>query len=179
MFLEQPVEDYCNNILFLPDEEIDETGLRALNDTFLLPAGLSLEVVNLHNNSGSEADVINYPSPDNVAEGGIYNSGNQPTVRLLFTPGHYDIIYKIRDEPLTVARAMVSEHSVFGLMPHDELFRLIPQAFIDGLRLAPQEHAQRIRAPQQERTSNRIQLGPDIEPGPLGKLYQSHRCCDL
>lgn len=86
MFIEEGVDDYCNKVLMLPDEEIEESGLRALNDILINPAGLSLEVLILHDNPGTDVDVSEYPPPAEPAHGGLFSSDKMPTVRLLFTP---------------------------------------------------------------------------------------------
>lgn len=85
-FLELPLETYCSSVIELPEQEIEEHGLRALCDALLAPAGIGLEVINLHNNPGQIADTNTYHTPPHPPHGGPFNEFNTPMVRLLFTP---------------------------------------------------------------------------------------------
>lgn len=112
LYLEVPLEDYCNNVIEGIDREIEELGIRALTDLLLSPAGYGLEVINLHDNPGSQVDVIPYAEANKSTFYGAFSAANPPVVRLFFYPcvqllaclsladryrTHYDIIYKAKE----------------------------------------------------------------------------------
>ncbi|KAK4495406.1 hypothetical protein PRZ48_013737 [Zasmidium cellare] len=90
--LGQTVDQYCNQSVLPMAAEIDHVGLVALKDALLSPAGMSLEVLYLDRSEGSEVTMHRF---DPVNAGG-YTIGS---VRLLYRPGHYDLLYKPEDLP--------------------------------------------------------------------------------
>ncbi|EXJ77644.1 hypothetical protein A1O3_09872 [Capronia epimyces CBS 606.96] len=91
-FLEMPVSQYCLTRIDPANQEIDHIGLQALTDAVIAPAYIALEVSYLDRSTGSEVT----PHPF------VLNSQNWPTIRLIYRPGHYDIIYKDDDKPIQV-----------------------------------------------------------------------------
>lgn len=87
-FLEMPIEQYRVARIDPTNQEIDQMGLQALTDAVLRPANFGLVVIYLDRSVVSEANAHTF------AEG-------EPTIRLLYRPGHYDIIYK-HNQPLQV-----------------------------------------------------------------------------
>ncbi|EME38717.1 hypothetical protein DOTSEDRAFT_75461 [Dothistroma septosporum NZE10] len=86
------VEEYCKNQIEPMAAEIDHVGLVALKDALLSPAGISLEVLYLDRSEGSEVTMHRF----DPVNGGGYAIGR---VRLLYRPGHYDLLYKPEDLP--------------------------------------------------------------------------------
>ncbi|KAF2486057.1 peptidase C65 Otubain-domain-containing protein [Neohortaea acidophila] len=109
--LEQTVEEYCNASVMPTSAEIENVGLSALKDTFLSPAGITLEVLYLDRSEGSEVNMHRF-SP--VNHGGF----DVGTVRLLYRPGHYDLLYKLQDLPH--AAASVSTYLQIASQTHRE-----------------------------------------------------------
>ncbi|KAF2206943.1 hypothetical protein CERZMDRAFT_52163 [Cercospora zeae-maydis SCOH1-5] len=90
--LGQTVENYCTTQVLPVSAEIDNVALSALKDVLLSPAGILLEVLYLDRSEGSEVTMHRF---DPVASGGF----TLGSVRLLYRPGHYDILYKQEDLP--------------------------------------------------------------------------------
>jgi len=90
-FLEMPISEYRVARIDPSNQEIDQIGLQALTDAIISPAGFALEVLYLDRSYGEE--VTPHPFSENMQ--------NAPTIRLLYRPGHYDIIYKTT-QPLQV-----------------------------------------------------------------------------
>lgn len=78
------VDDYRIRRIDPTNEEIDQIGLQVLTDAVIRPAGLGLEVLYLDRSTGDVVTPHNF-TPDN---------GNAPVIKLLYRPGHYDIIYQ-------------------------------------------------------------------------------------
>lgn len=83
-FLEMPIAEYRVARIDPSNQEIDQIGLQALTDAVISPAGFTLEVLYLDRSYGDEV------TPHSFSE----NMQGAPTIRLLYRPGHYDIIYK-------------------------------------------------------------------------------------
>ncbi|KAJ9248341.1 hypothetical protein DTO212C5_149 [Paecilomyces variotii] len=83
-FLSMPLDSYCATRVETVKTEIDEVGLQALVDGVIEGSGFAVEILYLDR---SEGDAVtphvltpNRPSP--------------ATIRLLYRPGHYDLIYR-------------------------------------------------------------------------------------
>ncbi|GAB7359809.1 hypothetical protein MBLNU230_g6978t1 [Neophaeotheca triangularis] len=87
--LGETIDEYCNNRIMPINSEIEHVGLSALKDVLLSPAGIALEVLYLDRSSGDEASLHRFDA----------HGYNLAFVRLLYRPGHYDIIYKPEDVP--------------------------------------------------------------------------------
>ncbi|KIX04933.1 uncharacterized protein Z518_05804 [Rhinocladiella mackenziei CBS 650.93] len=90
-FLEMPVAQYCLTRIDPANQEIDHIGLQALTDAVIAPAYIALEVSYLDRSTGDEVTPHQF----------VLNSQGWPTIRLIYRPGHYDIIYK-DDKPIQV-----------------------------------------------------------------------------
>lgn len=83
-FLEMTVGEYRVARIDPTNQEIDQIGLQVLTDAVINAAGFALEVLYLDRSIGEEVTPHPFvPDPD-----------GKPTIRLLYRPGHYDIIYK-------------------------------------------------------------------------------------
>ncbi|KAB8356699.1 hypothetical protein FH972_024275 [Carpinus fangiana] len=80
------LEQYCGEEIDTLDREIDEIGTSALYDVMLRPAGIGLEVYNLHTNPGEDVDLARKHDPSPTRLGGEYTPLNPPVIRLLFRP---------------------------------------------------------------------------------------------
>lgn len=104
------MDEYCNASVMPITSEIDHVGLSALKDVFLSPAGITLEVNYLDRSEGDEVTMHRF-SP--VNHGG-YDIG---IVRLLYRPGHYDLLYMPQDLP----QLPVTTYLQYASQPHQEL----------------------------------------------------------
>lgn len=83
-FLEMTVDEYCMTRIDPAQQEIDQIGLQALTDAVISQAGFGLEVLYLDRSSGDEVTPHSFTQSMEAL----------PVIRLLYRPGHYDIIYK-------------------------------------------------------------------------------------
>lgn len=83
-FLEMSVAEYRVARIDPTNQEIDQIGLQVLTDAVINAAGFALEVLYLDRSMGEEVTPHQFVQ---LADG-------KPTIRLLYRPGHYDIIYK-------------------------------------------------------------------------------------
>lgn len=88
--LGQTVSDYCDQSVMPSTSEIDNVSLSALKDVLLSPAGISLEILYLDRSEGDEVTLHRF---DPVNCSGV----RMGSIRLLYRPGHYDILYKAED----------------------------------------------------------------------------------
>lgn len=84
-FLPMPLDQYCSSRIDPVKTEIDEVGLQALIDGVIEGSGFGVEILYLDR---SEGDVV---TPHQLSS----NSSNGATIRLLYRPGHYDILYPV------------------------------------------------------------------------------------
>ncbi|KGO40239.1 Ovarian tumor, otubain [Penicillium expansum] len=84
-FLPMPLNQYCSSRIDPVKTEIDEVGLQALIDGVIEGSGFGVEILYLDR---SEGDVV---TPHQLSS----NSPNGATIRLLYRPGHYDILYPV------------------------------------------------------------------------------------
>ncbi|CAG7971395.1 unnamed protein product [Penicillium nalgiovense] len=90
-FLPMPLNQYCSSRIDPVKTEIDEVGLQALIDGVIEGSGFGVEILYLDR---SEGDVV---TPHQLSS----NNPSGATIRLLYRPGHYDILYPV--EPLNMA----------------------------------------------------------------------------
>ncbi|KAK4539840.1 hypothetical protein LTR36_010301 [Oleoguttula mirabilis] len=95
--LGQTVDQYCDHHVMPIGSEIDNVSLSALKDVLLSSAGIALEVLYLDRTEGGEVNMHRF---DPVNPQGGLTIG---TIRLLYRPGHYDILYKAEDLPPAIA----------------------------------------------------------------------------
>ncbi|KAJ5530659.1 Ovarian tumor otubain [Penicillium freii] len=84
-FLPMPLDQYCSSRIDPVKTEIDEVGLQALIDGVIEGSGFGVEILYLDR---SEGDVV---TPHQLSS----NSPNGATIRLLYRPGHYDLLYPV------------------------------------------------------------------------------------
>ncbi|KAJ5692386.1 Ovarian tumor otubain [Penicillium macrosclerotiorum] len=83
-FLSLPLIKYCETRVETVRTEIDEVGLQALVDGVIDAAGFGVEILYLDRSEG-EAVTPHQLSP---------NRPSGATIRLLYRPGHYDLLYR-------------------------------------------------------------------------------------
>ncbi|CAG8002094.1 unnamed protein product [Penicillium salamii] len=91
-FLPMPVDQYCSTRIDPVKTEIDEVGLQALIHGVIEGSGFGVEILYLDR---SEGDAV---TPHQLTT----SCPNGATLRLLYRPGHYDILYQA-DSNLNVA----------------------------------------------------------------------------
>ncbi|KAK3670729.1 hypothetical protein LTR78_009421 [Recurvomyces mirabilis] len=109
--LDKTVDQYCDDSILPMDSEIENVSLSALKDVLLSPAGMALEVLYLDRTEGGEVNMHRF-DPVNPRDGVAIG-----TIRLLYRPGHYDILYKAEDLPYVVEPITYLN---FGSQPHQE-----------------------------------------------------------
>ncbi|RMD40879.1 hypothetical protein DV735_g4225, partial [Chaetothyriales sp. CBS 134920] len=82
-FLEMPLHEYRQLRIDPANQEIDQIGLQALTTGVIAPGGISVEVLYLDRSAGDQV------TPHNFAP----HIAPLATIRLLYRPGHYDLIY--------------------------------------------------------------------------------------
>ena len=102
-FLEMPLNDYRQARIDPTNQEIDQIGLQALTSGVIAPGGIGVEVLYLDRSAGDEVTPHQF-----VDDGQI-----RPTIRLLYRPGHYDIVYK-HGKPITVMLSTNSQSQYIG-----------------------------------------------------------------
>ncbi|OCT52005.1 ubiquitin thioesterase OTUB1, variant 1 [Cladophialophora carrionii] len=89
-FLEMSVQQYRLTRIDPSNQEIDHVGLQALTDAVIAPAYIAVEVSYLDRSTGDEVTAYQF----------VDNAKGWPTIRLIYRPGHYDIIYKDDHRPV-------------------------------------------------------------------------------
>ncbi|KAJ5623116.1 hypothetical protein N7490_011721 [Penicillium lividum] len=79
-----PLDSYCASRIDTVRTEIDEVGLQALVDGVIEGAGFGVEILYLDR---SEGDAV---TPHQLSP----NRPSEATIRLLYRPGHYDLLYR-------------------------------------------------------------------------------------
>ncbi|KAL8936521.1 MAG: hypothetical protein Q9211_004146 [Gyalolechia sp. 1 TL-2023] len=88
------VDQYCGSHIEPYAVEMDHIGLQACYDAILRPAGIALQVLYLDRTAGDQVTELNWRSEPSDPSS---TYGATPTVRLLYRPGHYDILYRPED----------------------------------------------------------------------------------
>ena len=70
------VEEYCDQCIMAHGSELEDTGVSALTDALLKPAGIHLELIYLDRSEGGEANVHHWGPTASTAA----------TMRLLYRP---------------------------------------------------------------------------------------------
>jgi ubiquitin thioesterase protein OTUB1 len=104
------VDSYCRESIDPYQVEIEHLGMNALIDALILPAGMSVEVIYLDRSAGDE---VNEHVFQQLGNDNLPTTPNAPTFRLLYRPGHYDILYKIED-----VAPVISQPQATDLTPH-------------------------------------------------------------
>ncbi|KAJ5555092.1 hypothetical protein N7535_007537 [Penicillium sp. DV-2018c] len=108
-FLHMPLDSYCATRIDPVKTEIDEIGLQALVDCVIDGSGFGVEILYLDR---SEGDVV---TPHQLSS----NRPDDATIRLLYRPGHYDILYPANNHlnmaPIVnLQYGMTSDYSSWG-----------------------------------------------------------------
>ncbi|KAF2433008.1 cysteine proteinase [Tothia fuscella] len=98
-FINQPVQSYCRSHIEPSVCEIEHVGMNALVDVLVKPAGIAVEILYLDRTPGDEVNTYRFDPVDHHNE----PLPAPPTLRLLYRPGHYDILYKLEDLPQQAA----------------------------------------------------------------------------
>ncbi|SMY29965.1 unnamed protein product [Zymoseptoria tritici ST99CH_1A5] len=107
------VTQYCDSQVLPTYAEIDNIGLSALKDVLLSPADISLEVMYLDRSEGSEVTMHRFDPANGALPIG--------SVRLLYRPGHYDILYKPEDlPPPSPQQQPIATYLQYGSQTHQE-----------------------------------------------------------
>ncbi|GME39810.1 COP9 signalosome complex subunit 2 [Neofusicoccum parvum] len=131
--LGQDLQQYCRTSVEASNCEIEHVTLTALFQVLLKPAGFSLEVLYLDRSAGEEGDMYRF---DATTHDGLLIA-DAPTVRLLYRPGHYDILYKAEEVQHTMAPQMPTQVAV-NLAPHfNEDYVHMNREFSDVLAYIP------------------------------------------
>ncbi|KAI4264453.1 MAG: hypothetical protein L6R42_000445 [Xanthoria sp. 1 TBL-2021] len=101
----QSIQDYCSSHIEPHAVEIDNLGLQACIDAIIKPAGIAVQVLYLDRSPGEQVNQIDWP-----AEPSTLNApyAELSTIRLLYRPGHYDILYKHEDIDMLPAAAVTN-----------------------------------------------------------------------
>ncbi|KAH3375321.1 hypothetical protein KXV52_008553 [Aspergillus fumigatus] len=84
-FLSLPLDQYCATRIETVKTEIDEVGLQALVDGVIEGSGFGVEILYLDRSAG-DAVTPHLLTPSRPSSA---------TIRLLYRPGHYDILYRL------------------------------------------------------------------------------------
>ncbi|KAA8645696.1 uncharacterized protein ATNIH1004_007115 [Aspergillus tanneri] len=95
-FLSLPLDQYCGTRIETVKTEIDEVGLQALVDGVIEGSDFAVEILYLDR---SEGDVV---TPHLLTP----NRPSAATIRLLYRPGHYDLLYQA--EPIVNMEPVVN-----------------------------------------------------------------------
>ncbi|CAI6335973.1 unnamed protein product [Periconia digitata] len=132
------LKTYCSLNIEPSQCEIDYVAVAALTAALIKPAGFGFEIMYLDRSPGEEANVTPFSQP--TEQGGLL----LPTIRLLYRPGHYDILYKAEDfpvpvqqvpeqAPLRVALANPYHDSFVAAPSNVDLMAMIPGLYPTGL----------------------------------------------
>ncbi|KAF2132169.1 cysteine proteinase [Dothidotthia symphoricarpi CBS 119687] len=102
------VKAYCANNIEPAQCEADNIGVAALADALVKPAGFGLEVWYLDRSPGEEINRSYFAEPTDHNNMTIPGA---PMLRLLYRPGHYDILYKAEDVPQPIQHQPIHPQS--------------------------------------------------------------------
>ncbi|KAL5119532.1 hypothetical protein ACEQ8H_002597 [Pleosporales sp. CAS-2024a] len=98
------IKAYCANNIDPAQCEADNIGIAALAEALVKPAGFGIEVWYLDRSPGEEINRSFYADPTDHQGMPVQNAH---MLRLLYRPGHYDILYKAGDVPQPVQQQPV------------------------------------------------------------------------
>ncbi|KAF1982881.1 cysteine proteinase [Aulographum hederae CBS 113979] len=99
----QTIQEYCQRSIEAANCEIENVGLSALADVLVKPAGFAVEVLYLDRSPGEEVNTYRFDLTDQ--HGTVLPASH--TLRLLYRPGHYDILYRPEDIPQPIEQPPV------------------------------------------------------------------------
>ncbi|KAL8691043.1 MAG: hypothetical protein Q9218_003645 [Villophora microphyllina] len=100
------IDQYCKIHIEPHAVEIEHLGLQALVDAVVKPAGIAVQVLYLDLSAGDQV-TEHWPAAAPSANSS-YDGAH--TIRLLYRPGHYDILYKLEDLPMLAPTAVTNPH---------------------------------------------------------------------
>ncbi|KAI9799306.1 MAG: hypothetical protein M1825_004799 [Sarcosagium campestre] len=115
--LDGTVHQYCSTNVEPYQVEIEHIGMNALIDVVVKPANLAVEILYLDRSEGSE---VNSHKFETLGPNGFPLYSNTPTMRLLYRPGHYDILYE-PDDLLQIPISIVSTYTSPDGIPYTPL----------------------------------------------------------
>ncbi|RMZ77332.1 hypothetical protein DV737_g4365, partial [Chaetothyriales sp. CBS 132003] len=121
-FLEMPLHEYRQLRIDPANQEIDQIGLQALTTGVIAPGGIAVEVLYLDRSAGDQV------TPHNFAP----HIAALATIRLLYRPGHYDLIYHsgpIYRPRSTVVQAVTSIRNNWAPTTQDDINQCAGQLF--------------------------------------------------
>ncbi|OAL74848.1 hypothetical protein A7D00_0445 [Trichophyton violaceum] len=92
-FLPMPIEQYCSRTVDTVRTEIDEIGLQALVDGVIEASGFDVQILYLDRSQGDEVNAHQL-TPQRTDSLGV--------IKLLYRPGHYDLLYGSPQSPTPV-----------------------------------------------------------------------------
>ena len=104
-YIDEPVQSYVRSKIEPAMCEMEEVGLSAMIAVLVSPAGLAAEVHYLDRSPGETINTIQY------GWGGSERPATK--IRLLYRPGHYDILYKAEDLITPKAASQPQQQNVF------------------------------------------------------------------
>ncbi|OJD24926.1 hypothetical protein ACJ73_03710 [Blastomyces percursus] len=167
-FLRTTVDDYRTKTIEPGKTEIDEIGIHGLFDGVIEGSGFAIEILYLDRSEGTEV-TPHLLSPDNPIA----------TIRLLYRPGHYDLLYQtnqaVHDQGITSVNfqyAMSSDYMPWysSTLPFDlnPVLMSIPSLPLDTTSISsPIPASQPYTFPERQIDSNiRPQMIPQSPPAP-------------
>ncbi|EOA81662.1 uncharacterized protein SETTUDRAFT_174325 [Exserohilum turcica Et28A] len=136
------VRGYCANNIEPTQCEADNVGIAALAEALVKPAGFGIEVWYLDRSPGEEINRSYYSEPIDAHHRPIAGA---PMLRLLYRPGHYDILYKAEDvvqvqhqpvpqqQPLHVAIANYNDEFIPAAANVGDVMNMIPGIYPSGM----------------------------------------------
>jgi len=129
-FVHGDLKSYCGNNIEPTASEIDYVAVAALAAALIKPTGFGFEIMYLDRSAGEEANVT--PFVQTTEQNGLW----QPTIRLLYRPGHYDILYKAEDFPVPVQVPEQAPLHVALANPYNDTFIAAPSN-VDLMAMMP------------------------------------------
>ncbi|KAF2867845.1 peptidase C65 Otubain-domain-containing protein [Massariosphaeria phaeospora] len=108
-FCHMDLKSYCQLNIEAAQCEIDNVAVVALAESVVKPAGIGLEIMYLDRSPGEEINNTYRAEPTDHT--GLPLS-HPPMMRLLYRPGHYDILYKAEDFPAPVQYSQPTQSSL-------------------------------------------------------------------
>lgn len=111
-YIDMPVHQYAQAKIEPAVCELEEVGLSAMLAVLVSPAGLAAEVHYLDRSPGETINVIQYG----------WTGSERPSakIRLLYRPGHYDILYKAEDLVTTKSISQTQQQDVLVALNHSQ-----------------------------------------------------------
>lgn len=163
-FLEMSVAEYRVARIDPTNQEIDQIGLQVLTDAVINAAGFALEVLYLDRSMGEEVTPHQFVHPSN----------GKPTIRLLYRPGHYDIIYK-DNQPIQVylqnhqmipqqIEERPSYNNTYDMLFHPGMSQSQDQMYYGNMYYPPSGHYQQYSQPQYMWDASALPYQPVADP---------------